>query len=555
MDDLRAAAVCPDNVDLRSDALEYGLTPDCMHQGNAMSRGHARGLTWVLLLFGLLFATAAQAAGVFVPAQQRRDMVYDDRHGVVYITHGSELLRYDVAKAAFLSPVALGGNLIGIDISPDGNTLAVADGTSNGLDVSVYLVSIPDLYGLAYTATRKVSAAVDFYEGGAWSVAFASDGSLRVTSQFLGSGWVPLRRLDPRTDTWTVLASVRQNSMLSASSDGDTIAFAESNISDGRWGLLDIPTGAIVRREWYTDGTSWFNFEIATDALGAQFAIPTYGGTFIYNELYQKVKTLGVYAGPQPIGGAYHPVKRIAYFPWAQTREVRVFDMGNFQQIGSYDFEYDFSHTGNSAYGPGRTRISRDGSLLMVSVSGGIRLLRMYTPLEALPVAVSAEPATRVTFPLNGRIGNGDTLTYSLVTAPQGGRASLYDGKMTYLPREGFSGADTFTYRAHYGRATRDAEVTVNVVSPNAAPIATDNVVRMGSLPISIPVLLNDSDANGDKLRIVAVTQPRHGQAVIDGNGIRFIPTGRWREGASFHYTVSDGRGGLARAKVTVLRR
>jgi Bacterial Ig domain len=522
----------------------------------SMKRNDAKGLVSALLLAISFIAPVAQAAGIFVPAQQRRDMVYDDRYGVVYITNGSDLLRYDVATGAFLTPVALGGSLIGIDISPDGKTLAVADGSSNGLQVSVYLVSIPDLYGLAYTATRKVSVDRDFYEGGAWSVAFASDGSLRVTSRFLGSGWVPLRRLDPSTDTWTPLASVRQDTMLSASGDGDTIAFAESNISDGAWGLLDIPTSGIVRRQSYTDGTSWFNFEIATDAMGAQFAVPTYGGTFIYDEMYRKVKTLGVYAGPQAIGGAYHPVQRIAYFPWAQTREVRVYDMGNFEQIGSYDFENDFSHTGNAAYGQGRTRLSRDGSLLMVSVSGGIRLLRMYSPLEALPVAVSAEAATRTSFRLNGRIGNADTLTYSLVTGPQGGRASLYDGTVTYLPREGFSGTDTFTYRVRYGFATRDAQVTVNVVSPNVAPIASDNIATTRRLPISIPVLANDSDANhSDTLKIVAVTQPRGGQTIIEGRQIKFSPGLAWRGPASFHYTISDGRGGLARAKVTVYRR
>jgi DNA-binding beta-propeller fold protein YncE len=521
-----------------------------------MDKSNAKGLISALLIAISLIAPLAQAAGIFVPAQQRRDMVYDDRHGVVYITNGSDLLRYDVVNSTFLSPVALGGSLIGIDISPDGKTLAVADGTSNGLNVSVYLVSIPDLYGLAYTATRKVSVGTDFYEGGAWSVAFASDGILRVTSQFLGSGWVPLRRLDPTTDTWRPLASVRQNTMLSASGDGDTIAFAESNTSDGAWGLLDIPTNGVVRRQSYADGTSWFNFEIATDAMGAQFSIPTYGGTFIYDEAYRKMKTLGVYAGPQPIGGTYHPVQRIAYFPWAQTREVRVYDMGNFEQIGSYDVENDFTHTGNGGYGHGRTRISRDGSLLMVSVSGGIRLLRMYSPLEALPVTVSAEPATRTSFPLTGRIGNGDTLTYSLVTGPRGGRASLYDGTLTYLPRADFSGTDTFTYRVHYGHATQDAQVTVNVVSPNVAPIASDNTATTRRLPISIPVLANDSDANAsDKLRIVAVTQPRGGQAMIEGKQIKFIPRLAWRGPASFDYTISDGRGGLARAKVTVYRR
>ena len=513
---------------------------------------------WGLLLsiVAAMTAPAAMAAGIFLPAQQRQDMVHDDARNVVYITSGSEVLRYDLATGTFLSPIALGGQLVGIDISPDSQTLVVADAASSSTQLSVYLVSLQHLSGLQYLASRKVSVnKQDAYEGGAYSVAFASDGTIRVTSRFLGSGWVPMRQLDPATDTWKTLASVRQDTMLSASGDGDTIAFAESNISDGRWGLNDIPTASIVRREWYENGTSWFNFEIATDHFGSQFAIPTYGGTFIYNEIYRKVGTLGVYAGPQPIAAAYHPVQRVAYFPWAQTREVRVYEMDGFNQLASYDFEHDFTHTGNSGYGQGRIRISRDGSLLMVTVSGGVRVLRIYAPLEALPVTVSALPGERTSFGLSGRIGNGDRTTYSIVTAPENGRVSIYDGTVTYLPRDGFIGTDTFMYRAHYGFATRDAEVTVQVGPPNVAPVATDNAAVVGNAPVSIPVLADDSDANGDALKIVAVTQPRYGQAIIEGRQIKFIPDPRRLGDSNFHYTVSDGRGGLAKAKVTVRKR
>lgn len=511
-----------------------------------------------LIFFGILAVLSVQevlAIGVLIPAQARRDMVYDEHHGVVYIAGGSQLLRYEVASGTFLTPVELGGSLNGIDLSPDGKTLAVADGVTSADGVSIYLVSIPDLYGLAYNAVRKFSTPLDFYEGGAWSVAYASDGTVRVSTQYLGSGWVPLRRLDPSTGVWTTLASVRQNSMLSASGDAQTVAFAESNTSDGAWGLLDIPTGGIVRREWYQNGTSWFNFEIATDAMGAQFAIPTYGGTMIYDELYRKVKTLGVYAEQQPIGVAYHPVQRIAYFPWAQTREVRVFDMGQFEQIAAYDFEHTFAHTGNWAYGQGRVRISRDGSLLMVSVSGGVRILRMYAPLEAPALNVSASLDSRVSFALPGRIGNGDALTYSLVDAPANGRASIYDGTMTYVPAPGFIGTDTLKYRAHYGLAWRDGTITIQVTEPNAAPVAINDSIVVGGRPVLIPALANDRDANRDVLRIVGVEGTSHGDATVQGRMIRFVPSPRMRGTTRFAYTVSDGRGGLARAWITIRRR
>src|SRR5262249_2095841 len=127
-----------------------------------------------------------------------------------------------------------------------------------------------------------------------------------------GSGWIPLRQLTPSTGQCTTLASVRQDTMLTPSGDANTIAFAEANISDGEWGLIDIPTGQIVRRQGYTNGAGWDVWEIGTDRYGTQFALPTYDGTFVYDDNYQKIGTLGVYAGPQPIGLAYHPVEEIA---------------------------------------------------------------------------------------------------------------------------------------------------------------------------------------------------------------------------------------------------
>src|SRR5690606_34410111 len=123
------------------------------------------------------------------------------------------------------------------------------------------------------------------------------------------------------------------------------VAFAESNISDGSWGRIDAVTGKIVRRAWYEGSTGWFNYEIATNADGSQYAIPTYGGTFVYDAAYAEVATIGEYAAGQPIGVAYHPVDDLAYFPWSGTSEVRVYDMEFLEPVGAYDLEQSFDHT------------------------------------------------------------------------------------------------------------------------------------------------------------------------------------------------------------------
>ena len=412
----------------------------------------------VLVLLSLGFANVALAQTTFVPAPNRKDMVYDVVREVMYITDGRKVLRYKPATGKFLSPFEFGANsqLRGIDISPDGWTLAIAEGASSDTHLWVNFVD------LATGNIRRRFFPKEFYEAGTFSVAYAADGALLVTSSFNGSGWVPLRRLD-RAGWATILTEVRQNTMLSPSGDRKTIAFAESNISDGRWGLYDVPTRQLVRREWYENGTSWFNFEIATDRLGSQFGIPTYGGAYMYDVDYKLRKKIGVYAGQQPVGIAYHPVENEIYFPWAETRQVRIYDAATLVWKSTINFTSTFEHTGNGAYQNGRTRVSADGSLLMVTVPDGLRYVRMYAPLYAAPLAVSTPAATSVAVQLQGSIGNGGALRYALGTLPSHGTVTLHGTTATYTPAAGFIGTDSFNYRVQYGEAVKAAKVTVTV--------------------------------------------------------------------------------------------
>ncbi len=401
-------------------------------------------------------AGSAPVVGTFVPASDRKDMVHDGMRDLVYISHEDRILRYSVADAAFLPPVLVGGNPVGLDLSPDGETLAVADA---GYGPETLAVKLVDLDGLE---VRALEVPRESYEAGTWAVSYVADGSIVATSSFLGSGWTPMRRFDAVSGAATVIAHVRQNTMVSASGDRRAVAFAEANISSGSWGRYDAVTGQVVRREGYDDGTSAFNFEIATNAVGNQYAIPTYRGTYIYDADFNNVATLGTYAGPQPVGVAYDPVDSLAYFPWAATSEVRVYDMDLLAEVGAYDVGHVFEHTGNGAFGNGRVRLSGDGSLLMVSVEGGVRIVRMYAPLQAASFAVTAPARMKHKFPLQGSVGNGGAVEYEIVQQPKHGRVTVSRGLATYAGRGTGTGTDSFVYRARYGRAVAEGVVTVN---------------------------------------------------------------------------------------------
>jgi hypothetical protein len=71
--------------------------------------------------------------------------------------------------------------------------------------------------------------------------------------------------------------------------------------------------------------------------------------------------------------------------------------------------------------------------------------------------------------------------------------------------------------------------------------------------PITIAVLANDSDPDGDPLVVASVTPASSGSAVIAGNAIVYTPAAGFSGVDRFGYTISDGRGGTAVAFVSVI--
>ena len=65
-----------------------------------------------------------------IPASSCTYAIPDTLRNIEYIvTSTGDVLRYDLTNRAFLTPFHLGGTLLGADISPDQNTLVVADTT------------------------------------------------------------------------------------------------------------------------------------------------------------------------------------------------------------------------------------------------------------------------------------------------------------------------------------------------------------------------------------------------------------------------------------------
>jgi VCBS repeat-containing protein len=88
----------------------------------------------------------------------------------------------------------------------------------------------------------------------------------------------------------------------------------------------------------------------------------------------------------------------------------------------------------------------------------------------------------------------------------------------------------------------------------NQTPAAVDDTATTAEeAAVTVAVLGNDSDGDGDPLTIVGVGSPANGTAIANADGtVTYTPAGNFSGANSFSYTVSDGLGGSATALVHV---
>ena len=87
----------------------------------------------------------------------------------------------------------------------------------------------------------------------------------------------------------------------------------------------------------------------------------------------------------------------------------------------------------------------------------------------------------------------------------------------------------------------------------NSKPKANDDTATTEyETEVTIDVLKNDSDADGDTLTIKSTTKPSHGTVKIEDNKIKYTPDNGFSGDDSFKYTISDGNGGEDSATVNV---
>ena len=181
---------------------------------------------------------------------------------------------------------------------------------------------------------------------------------------------------------------------------------------------------------------------------------------------------------------------------------------------------------------------------------------------NSAPTANNDSAATQESSPVvidvlaNDSDPDGDSLTLSAVARSTNGSSTINaDGTIAYQPNPGFVGTDSFVYTVSDGNGGSDsATVTVTVTAaPNTAPVAIDDSASTPkSSSVTITVLGNDYDPDGDALTVVSVTHGTKGTVTINADGtVTYTAAKSFNSTDSFSYTISDGNHS-ASATVTV---
>nr|WP_238136409.1 tandem-95 repeat protein [Vibrio parahaemolyticus] len=197
-----------------------------------------------------------------------------------------------------------------------------------------------------------------------------------------------------------------------------------------------------------------------------------------------------------------------------------------------------------------------DDEDLVVSGSANLDILPINDAPNAKNDVITTEEDTAVTIDVlvNDSDVEGDVLSIQSASVPsEQGSVDIVDGKLVFTPAENFNGEATITYIVTDGDLTDEAKVSVTVTPVNDSPVAVDDTVStQEDTVVTIDVLPNDSDVDGDKLSIQSASVPKEQGTVevVDGKLV-FTPAENFNGDVEITYTVTDGQL-TDEAKVTV---
>jgi hypothetical protein len=316
----------------------------------------------------------------FISDAGRRDLVWDQTRSRSYVTttHGTIEWR-DWRSPVPVPPVPfdVGSSLNGADITPDGRFLYVADGLRGPTQGLFHKV---DLATGAVTDIRYERAS---FEGGAWDVSIAANGKALLSTDFEGSGRVPLREIDLATDTIRTRTDgpgpvipwmVGQRAHIARSDDRSLLFFAEPNNSSGPVYMYTAATDSFSprgRRDTFLDDAA-----TAVNRNGTLVAVESDTALHILDASLNPVTTLPNMTG----GAAFDPREDILYTVNPATDQLVYYDTRTWAVIDTVPAQQDLRTSRAMSDG---VMVAGDNGRLFRSTQFGVRAFDVAPPTVA----------------------------------------------------------------------------------------------------------------------------------------------------------------------------
>lgn len=139
---------------------------------------------------------------------------------------------------------------------------------------------------------------------------------------------------------------------------------------------------------------------------------------------------------------------------------------------------------------------------------------------------------------------DGDIINVINITQGDNGSVSQSGAILTYTPNADYNGSDTFSYTVSDGKGGTDsATVNLTITPVNDNPVANNDASSTSeNVSVTINVINNDTDIDGDNLSVQSVTNGGNGSVIDNGNGtVTYTPNNGFFGSDVFTYVISDG--------------
>jgi ELWxxDGT repeat protein len=459
----------------------------------------------------------------------------------VYVFHGTVL---SIAAPGFLAN----------DTDADGDAV-IATQITDGVDHGT-LTAFPD-GSFTYTPNAGFIGTDSF----SYAISDGFGGTDIATVTINVTNTNPDAQDDSYATAFNTTLTIAVPGFLANDTDADGDVVIATQITDGvdHGTLTAFPDGSFT----YTPGpgftgTDSFSYQISDGFGGTDTAtvaitvggsnLPPVAGNDAYTLAEDGMREVdaasGLLANDSDPDGAALTVTGFAY---AGTGTLSVYADGGFVYVPAADFNGNDSFTYTVSDGQGG------------SATGAVTLT--VTAVNDAPVANddvyfgTEDAAFGGDLSLNDSDVDGDTLTYGIVGGTPAGLALAANGGFTYSPPADFNGLVVFTYQVADGNGGTDqADVIIDIAAVQDAPVAlNDSASTAFQTAVSIDVLGNDSDADGDALSPITDTNPTNGSLVLNADGTyTYTPNAGFSGQDSFTYRAFDGVGFGNVASVTV---